>query len=245
MIRLKSFGTSYRAAVWGASGGIGRAFVRHLADDPACASVVGVSRTGIPESGKIGSVIYDPHGHETISEAAATLAEGGAPQVMIIATGTLHGQGYEPEKALRQLREDAFLEVMRINALLPAMIAQALLPRLPEGRSVLAALSARVGSISDNRLGGWHSYRASKAALNMLVRNIAIEAARKHRDAVVAGLHPGTVDTSLSEPFQANVPEGKLFTPEYSAGKLLKVIDSLEPSQSGETFDYAGKLIAP
>ena len=133
---------------------------------------------------------------------------------------------------------------MEIYTLLPAMIAKASVGTLSKERSVFAALSARVGSISDNRLGGWHSYRASKAALNMLLRNIAIEVARKNKGAVVAGLHPGTVDTGLSEPFQGNVPNGKLFSPEHSAAELLKVVDRLQPEQSGRCFDYAGLEIA-
>lgn len=117
----------------------------------------------------------------------------------------------------------------------------ALMPR--KERSVFAALSARVGSISDNRLGGWHAYRASKAALNMLVRNYAIEQARRAPGAICVGLHPGTVDTSLSRPFQSGVPEGRLFTPDEAAGYLLDVIDALGPDDSGRCFDWAGKQV--
>ena len=112
-------------------------------------------------------------------------------------------------------------------------------------KAVFAALSARVGSISDNRLGGWHGYRASKAALNQIIRTLSIELARKRPDAICAGLHPGTVDTGLSEPFQRNVPDGKLFTPDYAAERLLSVIDGLTAEQSGRCFDWAGEEIAP
>jgi NAD(P)-dependent dehydrogenase (short-subunit alcohol dehydrogenase family) len=114
---------------------------------------------------------------------------------------------------------------------------------LREQRAVFAALSARVGSISDNRLGGWHSYRASKAALNMLLRNLAVELGRSHPQAVVAGLHPGTVDTGLSRPFQKGVADGKLFAPAYSAERLLAVLDGLTPADSGGVFAWDGARI--
>ncbi|NBR34275.1 MAG: short-chain dehydrogenase [Rhodobacteraceae bacterium] len=118
------------------------------------------------------------------------------------------------------------------------------LPLLPrDRRGVFAALSARVGSISDNQLGGWYAYRASKAALNMILKNAAIEAARRYKLSVVVGLHPGTVDSSLSKPFQGNVREGKLFGPEYAADHLIRVIDNLTPDQSGKCFAWDGSEI--
>ncbi|NNU16778.1 SDR family NAD(P)-dependent oxidoreductase [Parvularcula sp. ZS-1/3] len=241
MSALTSFPQGFRAAVWGASGGIGRAFANHLAEDPACGEVVTLSRSGTGAGAR--HVTYDPADEPSLKVAAEEAAAGNPLHLVIVATGTLHSDSYQPEKALRQLEEDAFLEVMRINALLPALIAKASVNHLDKERSVFAALSARVGSISDNRLGGWHSYRASKSALNMLLRNIAIETARRNKGAVIAGIHPGTVDTGLSEPFQGNVPEGKLFTPEYSAGEMLKTLDGLTPENSGDCFDYAGKRI--
>ncbi|NCQ64500.1 MAG: SDR family oxidoreductase, partial [Alphaproteobacteria bacterium] len=126
----------------------------------------------------------------------------------------------------------------------PALIAKHFLPLLPrDRRSVFAALSARVGSISDNGIGGWHSYRASKAALNMLVRNYAIELGRTHKHAVCVALHPGTVDTALSQPFQSNLPEGQLTAPAEAAGNLLRVIDGLTPEDSGHLFDWAGERV--
>jgi NAD(P)-dependent dehydrogenase (short-subunit alcohol dehydrogenase family) len=157
----------------------------------------------------------------------------------------------EPEKSWRQLSHDRFMDAFRINSVLPSLILQAALGRLAKGRkeapekAIVAALSARVGSISDNRLGGWHSYRASKAALNQVIRTCSIELARKSPDALCVGLHPGTVDTDLSKPFQRGVPEGKLFTPAYSAECLLSVLDGLRPDQSGRLFDWAGDEIEP
>ena len=126
----------------------------------------------------------------------------------------------------------------------PALVAKHMLPLMPrKGRAVFAALSARVGSISDNRLGGWHAYRASKAALNMLVRNYAIEQARINNQFIAVTLHPGTVDTGLSQPFQSNVPDAQLFTPDQSAEYLLNVLDGLTPADTGKCFDWAGKQV--
>ena len=111
--------------------------------------------------------------------------------------------------------------------------------------SIFAALSARVGSISDNQLGGWYAYRASKAALNMIIKTAAIEVRRRNPHAIVVGLHPGTVDSDLSKPFQGNVPEGKLFTPDFAAGKLLTVLEGLAPAQTGRCFGWDGEEILP
>ncbi len=237
---LRSFPEGMRAAVWGASGGIGQAFVEHLTATPHVGEVVAISRHPIEGAPKVRAVSYDSSDPSSIEQASALSAENGPLHLIIAATGTLHADGYQPEKALRQLDADAFLAVMKVNALLPALIAKASVNHLDKERGVFTALSARVGSISDNQLGGWHSYRASKAALNMLLRNVAIETARRNKNAVVIGLHPGTVDTDLSAPFQANVPEGKLFTPSYSASRMLDVIDGLGPEVSGQCFDYAG-----
>jgi NAD(P)-dependent dehydrogenase (short-subunit alcohol dehydrogenase family) len=236
MTSLSSFPDGYRALVWGASGGIGRAFCDEIAADPRCGELVRISRRG-------GDLTYDPDDEGSIDEAARKAAGEKGLHLVICAVGTLHGADYGPEKALRQLEEDAFTKVMRTNALLPALVAKAVVPHLDKERSAFAALSARVGSISDNLLGGWHSYRASKAALNMLLRNIAIETARRNKGAVITGLHPGTVDTGLSKPFQGNVPDGKLFSPAHSAGMMLDVLNGLTPEQSGDVFDYVGERI--
>jgi NAD(P)-dependent dehydrogenase (short-subunit alcohol dehydrogenase family) len=131
-----------------------------------------------------------------------------------------------------------------INTIGPAMCAKYFLPLLRrDEKAVFAALSARVGSISDNRMGGWYAYRASKAALNMILKTLSIEYGRRFKQAVIAGLHPGTVDTNLSKPFQSNVQPGKLFTPELAAKQLVDVIDGLTPEDSGYLFDWAGKRV--
>jgi NAD(P)-dependent dehydrogenase (short-subunit alcohol dehydrogenase family) len=147
---------------------------------------------------------------------------------------------------LRDLDHASLTRLFAVNAIGPALVAKHFVPLLPrEGRGVLAALSARVGSIGDNRLGGWYGYRASKAALNMLVRTLAIELARTRKEAICVTLHPGTVDTGLSKPFQKAVPPERLFTPDRSAAHLLDVLDSLTPAQTGRCFAWDGKEIAP
>ncbi len=168
----------------------------------------------------------------------------GPVDLVIVATGILHRASISPEKSMREMSANAMAEVFAINTIGPALVAKHFLPQLRRGsKSVFAALSARVGSIEDNRLGGWMSYRASKAALNMLIKTLSIEHGRRRPDSIIAGLHPGTVDTALSEPFQKNVPDGKLFTPAQSADYLLSVIDGLKASDTGGVFAWDGARI--
>lgn len=238
---LASMRDGYRAAVFGGSGGIGAAFAAALAADPRCAAVHAGARGALAGGERIIPFRFDL----TDAESIAAAAEGiGAADLVIVATGVLHGAGLSPEKTYRALEADALAQAFAVNATGPALIARHMLPRLPRtGKSVFAALSARVGSISDNRLGGWHAYRASKAALNMLVRTCAIELARTHREAVCVTLHPGTVDTGLSKPFQAGVAADALFTPAQSAAHLLAVIDGLAPAGTGRLFAWDGTEI--
>lgn len=166
--------------------------------------------------------------------------------LVINAAGLLHRGERGPERRLQDLDPDWMQQVFAINAMAPALLLKHLQPLLPRDQPfTIAMLSARVGSIADNRLGGWYSYRASKAALNQILRTAAIELRRYNRASVVIGLHPGTVATSLSAPFQGNVPPDKLFTPHYSASRLLKVLGQRKPADSGSVFDWAGELVPP
>lgn len=234
-----------QALVFGASGGIGRALVAQLAARADITNVHAVSRSGTEAAEKI-----TPHTADITSEAdlaalATALKGTGDLSLVIVATGLLSdANGLQPEKSYRHQSMDAFEQVFRANTFGPALVAKHMLPLMPrKGRAVFAALSARVGSITDNRLGGWHAYRASKAALNMLVRNYAIEQARVNDQFIAVTLHPGTVDTSLSRPFQSNVPDAQLFSPDQSAGYLLNVIEGLGPADTGKSFDWAGQEI--
>jgi len=222
------------AVIIGASGGIGAAIAERLQSSGHFAVVHAFSRSG-------GSIDIEDEG--SIAAAAAIVAAGPPPALVIVASGVLHS-GQVPERTYRAMTAEHLLRDYRVNTVGPALVMKHFAPLLPrDRRAVFAALSARVGSIGDNRLGGWHSYRASKAALNMLLRNLSVELARSHPLAVVVGLHPGTVDSGLSEPFQKGVAPGKLFTPEYSAARLLEVLDALTPAESGGVYAWDGSPV--
>lgn len=233
-----------RAVVFGATGGIGSALVAALAARGW--RVAAGSRGGGAIAGAESHFAFELGDEASIARTADALRED-PPRLAIVATGALTlPDGRGPEKSLRQLDAEALVEAFRINAVGPSLIAKHVLPLLPrEGRSVFAALGARVGSIGDNRLGGWHGYRASKAALAMLIRNFAIEMARTHSDGVVVGLHPGTVATPLSAPFRGNAPGEGMLTPAQSAAHLLDVLDRLTPADSGSVFDWRGDRVEP
>lgn len=234
-----------RVAVFGATGGIGAALAAALAARDDVDRVFAAGRVAPSSHGKRIGLAFDLSDEASI---AATASAIGAPlDLCIVATGalTLPG-GTGPEKSLRQLDPAAMAQAFAINAIGPALIAKHVLPLLPRDRqAVFGVLSARVGSIGDNRLGGWHSYRASKAALNMLVRNMAIEMRRTHGQAICVGLHPGTVATALSAPFRQGVPAERLFTPEESADHLLRVVAGLTPADTGACIGWDGCVIEP
>lgn len=193
------------------------------------------------------TITIDAYDDTSLAALAAHIAPTGASglTLCICAVGMLsNGGDVQPERSYRQQSRTAFEQIFDANVIIPALIAKHMLPVMPrDRRAVFAALSARVGSISDNRLGGWHAYRASKSALNMLIKNYAIEEARRNKSFVAVGLHPGTVDTDLSKPFQRGVPPQKLFTPGQSARYLLDVLDGLGPDDSGKVFDWSGEEV--
>ena len=242
---LPSMDKNLRVIIVGASGGIGRALTQLLASDDQTAQLYALSRSGVSfDNPKVTSLPYDFTHSDSITRAADALKASGKFDLIIIATGLLQGEGIAPEKTMRAMSHDGFTQSFMSNTIGPAMSAQALLPLLRrDQKSVFTALSARVGSISDNRLGGWYAYRAAKAALNMVIKTLAIEYGRRFPEAIIAGLHPGTVDTALSKPFQSNVPEGKLFTTEFCAQRLIEVIDGLNSEDSGGLFAWDGQKI--
>lgn len=232
------------AVVIGAGGGIGGAFVAALAADRRFATVHALSRTGGASGGTVVPGRIDVTDEASIAAAADRI--GGPIDLVLIATGMLHERGRMPERALRELDGERLARQFEVNTIGPALCLKHFAPLLArDRRSVIVALSARVGSIGDNRSGGWYGYRASKAALNMIVRSAALEIGRRWPEAICVALHPGTVDTGLSHPFQARVPPDSLFPPDRAARQLLSVIEGLTPAESGRIFAWDGEEIQP
>jgi NAD(P)-dependent dehydrogenase (short-subunit alcohol dehydrogenase family) len=225
------------AIIIGSSGGLGSALADALERKP------GVDVHRLTRQGQQRIDLTD---ESTIADAANHLkAACCSPDLIIIASGLLHRNGKGPEKSLNEIDADWMMENFKVNAIGPALVAKHFLPLMPrDRRTCFAALSARVGSISDNKLGGWHSYRASKTALNMLIRNLAIEWQRKNPQSIIVGLHPGTVETALSAPFKGN-PATERFAPHQAAEQLLSTLEALKPEQSGQLIAYDGQTIAP
>ncbi|MBX9759513.1 MAG: SDR family NAD(P)-dependent oxidoreductase [Beijerinckiaceae bacterium] len=222
------------AVVSGASGGVGAALVRALEAQGGFDEVVGLSRGGTPA--------FDITDEASVAAAARALA-GRDVRLVVDATGFLHDARFQPEKSLRQLDPAHILQSFAVNAMGPALMMKHFLPLCPrEGRFVFATLSARVGSIADNHLGGWHSYRASKAALNQFTRTAAVELKRTRPEAICVCLHPGTVDTRMSAAFSKSGLDVR--PPEVAADDLLRVIEGLSPQQTGSFFDFKGEPVA-
>ncbi len=246
MTLLASLQPNCTVAVIGASGGVGHAFVKLLADDDNVGDVYAFSRTPIEfAEKKVHSHWLDLTDEASIEAAADVATADSRLDLVIVASGILHrDQQIRPEKSMREIDPQSLAEVLAVNTIGPALVAKHFLPKLSKGhKTVFAALSARVGSINDNRLGGWVSYRMSKAALNMLVKTAAIEQARSRPESIVVALHPGTVNTALSQPFTRRVESSRLFSPAHSAGKLLQVIDALGPEDCGGFFAYDSSRI--
>lgn len=250
-----SFDRPIQAFVQAASGGIGCALVERLLGSSTVERVVATCRRPSQASALTELQARHPHRlevlpldllqEESIRRVAEQLRERGRKLNLIVnCSGLLHSDTALPEKRLSQVRSAALEESFRVNAIGPLLVLKHLAPLLPRrGRSVVASLSARVGSVGDNRLGGWYGYRASKAALNMFHRTLSVELSRSHPGCICVVLHPGTVDTELSKPFQGRVPKGKLFEPEFAATRLLGVIDSLETNDTGTFWAWDGQPI--
>ena len=237
----------FTTLVTGASGGIGRAAADALLASPRPGRVIGVSRRPSPrDDARVESLDADlttPEGREILVD----YLDGTPLHLTFNTIGTLHDEtlGIHPEKKLDDLDAEAMAHLFHVNATTPALLLQILQSSL-KGRhpALVASLSARVGSIEDNRLGGWYAYRASKAAHNMLMRTAAVELRRLNPTLTVVCLHPGTTDTELSRPFQARVPKHKLFTPEFVAERLLAVLGERELGGAASFHDWAGDAVA-
>jgi NAD(P)-dependent dehydrogenase (short-subunit alcohol dehydrogenase family) len=233
------------ALVIGAGGGLGAALVQAL----GAPGVNGIDR--VLALGRATQPAIDYSDEASLQNAAAWVAaqcegegaaEGAELRLLIVASGFLHGAAGQPERSWAHLDPDYLSQVFLVNAIGPALVMKHFLPLLPrQGRCVAGFVSAKVGSIGDNALGGWYGYRAAKAALNQLVKTAAIELKRRNPEALCVALHPGTVDTALSKPFaKAGL---KLRPPAVAATELLAVLADLEPAQTGALVDYQGKVL--
>ena len=219
----------------GSSGTIGTALLKRLRADARFAEAIGFARGTDPALDLTNEASIE-------AAAAATKDRGGELRLVLDATGFLHGDGVQPEKTWRHLDPGALAHAFALNAIGPALLMKHFLPLLPrKGRVVFASLSARAGSIAENDIGGWYGYRASKAALNQLVRTAANELGRKNREAVCVTLHPGHVESELSAPFGAG--GNPTLDAATSADRLMAVLDGLSPEQTGGFFDYEGQRI--
>ena len=244
-MNLTTYGSAAHVAVFGASGGIGKALCETMLSDESVDRIYALSRTPpTVENERVVAASIDITDESSIAAAAANLTSERGLDLVIVATGILHRDEIQPEKSMQELAASNLANVIQLNTIGPVMVAKHFLPLLSrQNKSAFAVLSARVGSIEDNRLGGWYAYRTSKAALNMAIKSLSIEHARRAPQSVVAALHPGTVDTALSKPFSGRTPVHKLFTAKQSAEYLLTVIDGLDPSDTGGFFAWDGSRI--
>lgn len=224
---------NFSALVIGAHGALGGAFQAYLESEAACVSTVAVSRST--------HHYFDLEDPSSLERLGRELKDNGPFHLIVDATGALTIDGLGPEKSLARLEPEALHRSFAINAIGPALLLRALSPLLGSGDAIYAKLSARVGSISDNQKGGWYGYRASKAALNMLLQTAAIELQRRNPGLRVVALQPGTVRSRLSEPFQAGVP--KLLEPDESVSGMMRAMMALEPKSGAHFIDYKGDEI--
>ena len=235
-----------KVAVIGSSGAIGNAFLEHYIKDESVENIFSFSRSNISiENNKVIHGLIDVENETSIQKASQSLEEVKLDEI-IIASGLLHTEDFGPEKSIKDLEADNILKILSVNTVGPAIVGKYFLPLLNKNnKSVVAFLSARVGSISENKLGGWYSYRASKAALNQIIKNFSIEINRVNPQAIILGLQPGTVESNFSQPFKKNVKEGNLFTAQYSVSMLLNVINSSTTKDSGKLIGWDGEEIKP
>tara|TARA_B000000609_G_scaffold156097_1_gene148101 strand:- start:88 stop:810 length:723 start_codon:yes stop_codon:yes gene_type:complete len=235
-------------AIIGSSGAIGNAVAEILLDDDGVEAIYRFSRNDSNEnSDRVKNLFLDIEDEESIKDCIKNLSKDIKFDLVFVATGILHNDNdIFPEKSIRDISQSKLEKVLLVNTIGPALVGKYLIPYLrKDSKSIFAFLSARVGSISDNKLGGWYSYRASKTALNQIIKNFSIEVRRSNPNAIFIGLQPGTVKSFLSKPFEKNVRPENLFTPEYSATKMLEVIDNLSLEDTGKVYAWDGEEIQP
>jgi len=250
MLKMTATATANPTAlVVGASGGIGAAVLERYLRDPAYKRVFAVSRG--PQPAELASVeprlewLTSDYSETSVADIVEQISQGGCElRRVIICNGILHNGRLKPEKSLDKVGREAMHEVFDANVVVPALWVSTLARHLRKSNDcAIAVLSARVGSISDNRLGGWYSYRSSKAALNMFLKTASIEYARRAPRVKLVAFHPGTTDTALSQPFQGGVPQGKLFSPAFVAERLCEQLETLQPDGELTFVDWDARPV--
>ena len=235
-------------AVIGSSGAIGNALSNRLLEDDSVEIIYKFSRSQkSKDNQKEKNFFIDIEDENSIKKSTENIPEDIKFDMIFVATGILHNDDdIFPEKSIKDINADKLKRVLSINTIGPTLVGKYFIPYLNnKSKSIFAFLSARVGSISENKLGGWYSYRSSKTALNQIIKNFSIEIKRTNPNAIFVGLQPGTVSSFLSKPFEKNVKSENLFTPDFSASKLLEVIDNLESKDTGKLIAWNGKEIQP
>jgi len=226
------------AVVYGSSSSIAKALIEKMNDQYR---VIGVSRSG-EECGAAEGQFSSDFSEQSLADITAEIAEDSGPiELAVCAVGLLHSDSVNPEKRLADITASGLSSYFHVNSIIPALILKELAACMDRQKPCrMVFLSAKIGGIGDNRLGGWYGYRSSKAALNMLVKTAAVEFSRSSRKACAVVMHPGTTDTPLSEPFTGNVSEDKLYSPATTAGRLFEVIEQLGPDDSGRFLNWDG-----
>ncbi|MBR51141.1 MAG: short-chain dehydrogenase [Gammaproteobacteria bacterium] len=238
-----------KVAIIGSSGAIGNAISKQLIEDKDIELIYRFSRTKneISSDFRIKDIFIDIEDEDSIKTAVKAIPESIKFDLVFVATGMLHDDdNIFPEKSIKDIEHKKLHKILSVNIIGPTLVGKYFIPYLAKDKkSVFAFLSARVGSISDNKLGGWYAYRSSKAALNQIIKNFSIEIKRTNPTAIFVGLQPGTVKSFLSKPFEKNVRSDKLFSPEYSAKNLINLIKNLTPNESGKLLAWDGEEIQP
>ncbi len=244
-MQLNSFSHNSKIIVFGASGAIGEAIVNEFLEFSTVEKIYAISRSSKKfDDQKVITKFFDYNDENSLKTLADEINQ--EIDIVFIATGLLHDENLQPEKSIRDLNINNLQQNFLVNTIGPALIAKYFLSKLKkDSKAVFASISARVSSISDNQLGGWYGYRASKSALNMIIKNLAIENNRQNNQKIIIGLHPGTVQSKLSQPFTKNYDPNKLFTPQFSAKCLIKVLENLQKEDSGKIFAWDQQEIAP
>ena len=229
----------------GSSGAIGKEFTRFYSDDPNVEKIITLSRKiNNFAHKKIQSIEIDYSKEETFKNLEK-IVDLESISTIIIATGILHTDQIKPEKSINSIDFESLKDVFQVNVFGPILLVKKLLPLIKKSQGVkIVFLTARVGSISDNEIGGWYSYRSSKSALNMMISNLSIELQRANKEHIVIGIHPGTVKSNLSEPFLRHVKHN-IFSPRESVELMSQVISNISQKDSGKCFDFLGKVVDP